>query len=85
MITSHQKQAEKIQSILLENFNIEAEQFDWEKPLEELDKQFKVLGNLVFLEQLIQKEFNKDILLLENITTSFHTPKDVLQLIINNL
>ncbi len=77
------KKADIIQTILTEHFNIDSVHFDWEQPLENLDEQFKLLGNLVFLEQLLQKEFQRDIPLLENISTAFHTPRDILELIIS--
>lgn len=75
------KKADILQSIFTEHFNIDSDRFDWEQPLEQLDEQFKLLGNLIFLEQLLRKEFQKDIPLLENISTAFHTPTDILKLI----
>ncbi len=76
--------ADIVHSLLTEHFNIDARHFDWERPLEQLDEQFKLLGNLVFLEQLLQKEFQQDIHLLENISTAYHTPRDILELIQNS-
>ena len=80
---TNEKITDIVQFIFLQHFNIQPENFDWEQPLEKLDTDFKILGNLVFLEQLLQKEFEKNVHLLENISTAFHTPKDVLQLVIN--
>jgi hypothetical protein len=77
--------ASTVQSLLTQHFNIPASQFSWDKPLEVLHKDFKILGYLVFLEQLINKRFGKKIPLLENISTTFHTPKDLVQLILNEL
>lgn len=77
------KKADILQSIFTEHFNIDAERFDWEQPLEELGQQFKFLGNLVFLEQLLQKDFQKEVPVLENICTAFHTPADILELVAN--
>lgn len=83
---AHQDQkADIIQSIFSKHFNIEAGRFDWEQPLEQMDKQFKLLGNLVYLEQLLQKEFQRKIPLLENISTAFHTPKDILDIVTREL
>lgn len=73
--------AQKVQHIFIEHFNISAEQFDWEQPLEALQKDFKILSYLVFLEQLVQQHFELNIPLIENISTAFHTPKDILALI----
>ena len=78
------KKAALIQSIFKEHFGIGPDHFDWARPLEELDEQFKFLGNLVFLEQLLQKEFQKEVPVLENICTAFHTPGDILELVANN-
>jgi hypothetical protein len=74
-----------IQSILTQHFNIPASQFSWEKPLEVLQKDFKILGYLVFLEQLLHQHFGKKIPLLENISTTFHTPRDLVQLVLSEL
>ena len=82
---THQIVADKIKFLLIRHFNIQPEHFDWEQPLEKLNADFKVLGNLVFLEQLLQKEFDKNIPLLENISTAFHTPRDIVELIIKGL
>lgn len=78
---SEQKIADTVQETFIQHFNIHPEDFDWETPLEELDTNFKILGNLVFLEQLLEKEFGKNALLLENISTAIHTPKDIMELI----
>lgn len=75
------EKADILQSIFIAHFNIDSGRFDWEQTLERLDEQFKLLGNLVFLEQLLQNEFQKEIPLLENISTAFHTPKDVLEIV----
>ncbi|MCB0561798.1 MAG: hypothetical protein H6573_22855 [Lewinellaceae bacterium] len=42
-----------VRSIFTEHFDIGPDGFDWPRPLEELDERFKLLGNLVFLEQLL--------------------------------
>lgn len=77
--------ASTVQSILTQHFKIPLDQFSWEKPLEVLQKDFKILGYLVFLEQLINERFGKKIPLLENISTTFHTPRDLVQLILSEL
>ena len=73
--------AAAVQMILIQHFNISADRFSWKQPLEALHEDFKLLGNLVFLEQLLQEEFQQEIPLLENICTAFHTPADILELI----
>ena len=78
MHTSSDKIPDILRFILTKHFNIAADQFDWNRPLEDLDEQFKLLGNLVYLEQLLEEEFQKEIPLLENISTTYHTPKDIL-------
>ena len=78
MHTSSDKIPDILRFILTKHFNIAADQFDWNQPLEDLDEQFKLLGNLVYLEQLLEEEFQKEIPLLENISTTYHTPKDIL-------
>lgn len=79
---NHQEHtAQQVQNIFIIHFDIEPEQFSWEKPLEVLQKDFKILSYLVFLEQLIHQHFELNIPLIENISTAFHTPKDILNLI----
>ncbi len=70
-----------IRSVLLKNFDIPAEQFAWESTLQVLDKQFKILSTLVELEKLLNLQFDKEIALVENIITTIHTPKDIVQLV----
>ena len=76
-----QRIAEVIQAVLIQHFNIQPEDFDWNQPLEKLDVNFKILGHLVYLEQLLEKELGTKIPLLENIGTAVHTPNDILELI----
>ena len=73
-----------VRSIFTERFGISPDVFDWDRPLEELDERFKLLSNLVFLEQLLQEEFQKEVPVLENICTAFHTPAGILELVANN-
>jgi len=82
---THEEIAGKVQSILLQNFNISSERFNFEVPLEVLQEDFKILGNLVVLEQLLQKEFKKRIPLLENISSAFHSTQDIIDLITKKL
>lgn len=77
--------AEKFKRLLIHYFNIEPNQFSWEKPLEALQKDFKILGYLVFLEQLIHQQFNEKIPIMENVSTAFHTPKDILSMIMREI
>lgn len=77
--------ANVVQALLIQHFHIPADQFCWEQPLEVLHEDFKLLGYLVFLEQLLQQQFGKKIPLLENCSTAIHTPEDVVNLIIKEL
>lgn len=77
--------ATAVQAILLRHFHISPEQFGWDKPLEVLHADFKLLGYLVFLEQLLHQQFGKKIPLLENCSTAIHTAEDVVDLIMREL
>ncbi len=70
-----------VKRVLIDNFNIEPRDFDWDKPLEQLQENFKILGYLVFLEQLLNSELDSKIELLEQISSNIHTPKDIVNLI----
>ena len=74
--------ADVVQNTFFRHFNIHPDNFHWERSIEELHADLKMLGNLVFLEQLLEKEFERKIPLLENIATAFHTPRDIVDLII---
>ena len=71
----------KLQNILVANFNIEENGLIWEQSLVELHPNFKILEYLVFLEQLLNKEFRCKIPLLENISPEIHTPNHIVSLI----
>lgn len=77
--------ADIVQNILIQHFHIKADQLDMEQPLELLHADFNLLSNLVTLEQLLEKAFNKNIPLLEHISSAFHTPKDIVLLIVREL
>lgn len=70
-----------IQTVLIKNFDITTEQFQWESPIQALDERFKMLSALVELENLLRAQFNKELALVENIITAFHTPKDIVRLV----
>lgn len=74
-----------IQTILIKHFNIPSDQFAWDQPLSMQCKDFEILSYLMYLEQLLNDHYHKKMPLLENISTDFHTPKDLLILIMNNL
>lgn len=78
---SQQKTSDILQDLLIQHFNIAPERFDWDQSLEKLDPNFKVLGYLLFLEQLLEKQFGRKIPLMESISTSYHSPKDILKII----
>ncbi|MEI6411650.1 MAG: hypothetical protein WCR52_19830 [Bacteroidota bacterium] len=73
--------AQMVKAILLNHFNVAEEEFSWDKPLDEVNKDFALLGNLTNFEDLLQAESNKKITLVEHISTNFHSAKDVLKLI----
>jgi hypothetical protein len=72
---------EALHKILIDQFGIDRSLLAEERLLEELHENFKILGYLMFLEQLINKEFNVKVPLLENINSAIHTPEDIVQLI----
>ena len=74
-----------LQTIFSNYFQIDSLDFDLNKSLEELNSDFKILSYLLFLEQLLSKEFNTKISLLENISSEIHAPKDIIHLIKNQL
>ena len=74
-----------IQTILTEHFPILPNDFDWNKPLEELHPDFGVLGILLDLEILLNNHFEKDISLVNQIDPTFNTPNDIVILINNKL
>lgn len=73
-----------IQTVLIKNFDISADQFEWEFTLQALDKKFKMLSTLVELEKLLKIQFNREIALVENIITTIHTPKDIVQVVMKS-
>lgn len=77
--------AQKVQSVFINHFDIAPDKFDWNQSLEALNEDFKILSYLVFLEQLIKNDFETEVPIIENISTAFHTPNDVLALIVNEL
>ncbi|MCB0427873.1 MAG: hypothetical protein KDD16_11275 [Mangrovimonas sp.] len=74
-----------LQSIIIKNFRVDAEHFYWDKPIESINEDFKTLGYLVFLEQLINKKFKTKVPILENIISNIHTPNDISNLILKEL
>ena len=77
--------ADIVKSILIQHFDVRIDHYDPDQSLEALHEDFKLLGNLVILENLIRKKFKKDIPLLEHINTAFHRPKNIVNLILNML
>jgi hypothetical protein len=72
---------EKLESILLNNFEVNPLLFDWNVPLADLQQKFGLLGYLVFFEQVINDHFGGKFQILENINAALHSPNDVYQLI----
>ena len=75
----------KIHRILIDFFEVDNTLLVQKKPLDALQADFKILGYLLFLEQLIHKEFGVKIPLLENISADIHTPEDIVQLTLSAL
>ncbi len=70
-----------VQSIFVEHFNIAAATIIWNDTLEKLNDNFRFLGFLLELEQLLNTRFNTKILLVEHISAIIHTPEDIITLI----
>lgn len=70
-----------VQAILEEHFDVMPSPTMKNKTLDELNENFKILGFLLELEQLLQLRFNKEILLIEHISAAIHTPEDIIELI----
>ena len=78
---SKQVIANKLQSVFITHFRINTEVFSWNMPLEQLSKDFKILGYLTYLEHLLEQEFGTRVKLSDSISTAIHTPDDVLRLL----
>jgi len=74
-----------LNSILIDHFEVDSRLLETNRPLEELHENFKILGYLMFLEQLINKEYDMKIPLLESISASIHTPEDIVELIFERI
>ncbi len=75
----------EVKQILVTHLKIDIGQFDWEKPLDELQENFKMLDYLVYLEQLLNRKFAFQIPVLENINSAIHSPNDIALLIHNEI
>ena len=82
---NQEKISDIVQALLIQQFQVQPESFTWEQPLEMLQEDFRSLSQLLYLEQLLKKEFEQDLPLLENISTAFHTPQDLVQLLMDEL
>jgi hypothetical protein len=74
-----------LKKILIDHFLVDSKLLKEEKPLDRLHDNFRILGYLIFLEQLINKEYNAKIPLLESVSAAIHTPEDIVLLIIKEL
>jgi len=75
----------KIKSILIQQFKLQRDQFSWKHPLEQLNEEFKILSCLILLEQLFNQLFGKKIPLLKKVSTAFHTPQDLVDIVLCEL
>ncbi|MEZ4848472.1 MAG: hypothetical protein R3B93_07615 [Bacteroidia bacterium] len=82
-------QKEEVDSIvrilLIQHFDIPSDAFSWKKTLEELHTNFKILSYLLFLEQLLQKQFGTKFQIIEHISAASHMPEDVMVLVMREL
>jgi len=73
--------AQMLKAILLNDFNVSEAEFSWDKPIDEIKKDFVLISNLIYFEDLLAVAFKRKITLVEHISTNFHTPEDILKLI----
>ena len=74
-----------VKTILLTKFEISEERFAWDKPLEQLNENFRILGYLMYLEQLLNRAFDIELPLIEHVSSSIHSPQDILELVESEL
>ena len=66
-----------VQTILIEDFLVVEESFEWHTKLEELHEEFNILGIFLNFEEHLNNRFEIDILLLENINPTLHSANDI--------
>lgn len=74
-----------VQSVLIDQYNVKTKHFLWDAPLITLSEKFRILGFLVELEHLLQSRLSSKLSIIENIDTTSHTPKDLVDFIITQL
>lgn len=84
MPPSQDKKAALIRSIFTEHFGIGSGGLDWDRPLEERDERFKLLGTWYSWSSCCRRNFKKKCPCSKIICTAFHTPADILELVANN-
>ena len=80
-----QEVANIIQDLLVDKLNVKPGDFNWNSKLNELNEEFELLGHLVYFEQLLNKQFEKNISLIEYISTDIHTPNDIVELVMKEI
>ncbi len=75
---------EIIKDILIKEFNISEKNFDWNTPLQELNKEFNILGILLDFQHSLQSVFATTIDFLDLIEPAIHTPEDIVNIIEKN-
>lgn len=71
--------AQIVQTILIQEFSISNEDFDWYIPLEKLSEEFKYLSALLRLEQQINQRLRISLQLINQLATAFHTPNNLVE------
>ena len=72
-------------TILREHFNVNPDEIDTDAPLEVLSGNFRFLEYLVFLEQLLNRQFEIHLPLLEHINTEMHSLRNIVDLVLIEL
>lgn len=70
-----------IEQILINHFKVSKEKIQWDATLASLHEEFKILGVLLDLENLLNEKFKTSISLIQNIDVGYHTLMDIVMLI----
>lgn len=76
---------EVVKTILISDFSVPVTEFRWDTPLVRLQESFNILGVFLNLENSLSNHFKIDIQLIEQLNSSFHTPRDIVVLIQKSL
>jgi len=70
-----------VKGILIEQFDIAERDFHWDIPLQLLNEDFELLSVLSNFEKSLSTKVNIKIPMVENISATFHTPTDIVNLL----